>query len=317
MSPAQDWIAHYEAADERERLTVAPGGRLELIRTQELLARFLPPSPAVILDVGGAAGIHAAPLAAGGYEVHLVDPVRRHVEQAGEVPELASVRSGDARSLDRPDDSVDAVLLLGPLYHLTERADRVAALAEARRVLRPGGVIAAAVISRYASTLDGLFRGYLRAEGFESLVARDVAEGQHRNPDDVPGWFTTAYFHEPDEVPAEALDAGLDVEALIAIEGPAWLVPDLRRCGRGPRAAAAHHPPRRDRATPPRHEPASAPRGKETHHSSLGSARAVSPEGRVGSRRAEGDSRRTTRHALIGVPSASPGLAGHQRGWPR
>ncbi|MBA3372345.1 MAG: class I SAM-dependent methyltransferase [Actinomycetota bacterium] len=229
MTPAEDWIAHYEATDERDRLTAAPGGRLEFIRTQELLARFLPPPPAVILDVGGAAGIHAAPLATNGYEIHLIDPVPLHVEQASAVPGLASATIGDARNLDRPDASVDAVLLLGPLYHLTERADRVAALAEARRVLRLGGVVAAAIISRYASTLDGLFRGYLRADGFEALVARDVGEGQHRNPDDVSGWFTTAYCHEPDEAPAEARDAGLDVEALVAIEGPAWLLPDLAR----------------------------------------------------------------------------------------
>lgn len=83
MTPAEDWIAHYEATDERDRLTAAPGGRLEFIRTQELLARFLPPPPAVILDVGGAAGVHAAPLAAAGHEVHLIDPVPVHVEQAG------------------------------------------------------------------------------------------------------------------------------------------------------------------------------------------------------------------------------------------
>lgn len=229
MASAQDWIAHYEAAEEHARLTARPTGRLEFIRTQELLARFLPPAPAVVLDVGGAAGIHARPLAAQGYEVHLIDPVPLHAEQAGEVPGLASAHVGDARALDRPDASVDAVLLLGPLYHLTERADRVTALAEARRVLRPGGVVCAAIISRYASTLDGLFRGYLRADGFEALVERDVAEGQHRNPDGVPGWFTTAYFHEPDELPAEARDAGLDVETLVAIEGPAWLLPDLAR----------------------------------------------------------------------------------------
>jgi len=228
-SPSDDWLAHYEAARERDRLVAAPGGRLEFLRTQELLARFLPAPPAVVLDVGGAAGIHAAPLAAGGYEVHLIDPVPLHVEQAGQVPGLASARVGDARDLEWPDAGVDAVLLLGPLYHLTDRAERVAALAETARVLRPGGVLAAAMISRYASTLDGLFRGYLRADGFEELVARDVAEGQHRNPDDVPGWFTTAYFHEPDELPAEAVEAGLEVQTLVAIEGPAWLVPDLGR----------------------------------------------------------------------------------------
>ena len=93
---------------------------MEFLRTQKLLADVLPPEPAVVLDVGGAAGAHAEPLAALGYEVHLIDPVPLHVEQARGVPGLASVAVGDARALDWSDASVDAVLLLGPLYHLTD-----------------------------------------------------------------------------------------------------------------------------------------------------------------------------------------------------
>lgn len=145
------------------------------------------------------------------------------------MPGLASVTLGYARALDWPTASVDAALLLGPLYHLTERADRVRALEEARRVLGPGGVLAAAAISRHASTLDGLFRGHLRKPGFEAIVARDIADGQHRNPDDVPCWFTTAFFHLPDELLAEAADAGLHDRSVMAVEGPAWLLPDLDR----------------------------------------------------------------------------------------
>jgi SAM-dependent methyltransferase len=178
----------------------------------------LPPPPAVVLDVGGAAGAHAAPLAAQGHEVHLIDPVPLHVEQARAVPGLASVTLGDARALRWLDASVDAALLLGPLYHLTDRADRVRALVEGRRVLRPGGVLVAAAISRYASTLDGLFCGYLREPGFEAIVECDLADGQHRNPGDVPGWFTTAFFHLPDELLSEATDAGLHDVGLVAVE---------------------------------------------------------------------------------------------------
>jgi SAM-dependent methyltransferase len=159
--------------------------------------------------------------------------VRLHVEQALRASQLqpgtplASVTVGDARQLHHPDTSVEAALLLGPLYHLTSRPDRVAALGEARRVLRPGGVIAAAAISRFASTCDGLLRGYLDEPGFEAIVERDVREGEHRNPTQRPEWFTTAHFHLPGELSREVTDAGLRLHAVLAVEGPAWMLPDI------------------------------------------------------------------------------------------
>jgi SAM-dependent methyltransferase len=122
---------------------------------------------------------------------------------------------------------VDVVLMLGPLYHLTERDDRVRALAEARRVVRPGGLVASAAISRFASLLDGLNHRFLDDPRFAAIVERDLATGQHRNPDAHEGWFTTAYFHLPSELPAELADAGLRLEALLGLEGPGWLFPDL------------------------------------------------------------------------------------------
>jgi ubiquinone/menaquinone biosynthesis C-methylase UbiE len=186
-----------------------------------------------VLDVGGGAGVYALPLAREGYSVHLIDPVPLHVEQAAAASEaqphapLAGATLGDARHLQWDDASADAVLLLGPLYHLTSRDERVMALREARRVLRAGGVVAAAGISRFASTIDGLLRGYLEEREFEEIVERDVAEGQHRNPSGRPEWFTTAYFHLPDELRGEATRAGFTVQALVAVEGPAWVLPDL------------------------------------------------------------------------------------------
>jgi ubiquinone/menaquinone biosynthesis C-methylase UbiE len=218
-------------------------GRLEYLRTRELLARYLPPAPATVLDVGGGAGVYALPLATEGYSVHLIDAVELHVEQAKTASvsqqntPLAGARVGDARRLVWDDESVDAVLLLGPLYHLTSRDDRLRALEEAYRVVRTGGVVAAAAISRFASTYDGLLRGFLDDPRFRDIVERDVREGQHRNPTGKPGWFTTAYFHLPEELRDEATETGLSIEALVGIEGPAWILPDLdtwledpRRC---------------------------------------------------------------------------------------
>jgi ubiquinone/menaquinone biosynthesis C-methylase UbiE len=218
-------IAHYGTGYERDRLK-AGTSRIEFARTTELLGRHLPPPPAAALDVGGGPGAYASWLANAGYRVHLVDPVPLHVEQASEASAggtLFTASLGDARHLEDGDDSYDVVLLLGPLYHITDRDERVAALAEAGRVVRPDGVVVAAAISRFASLLDGLMHGYLSDPTFHSIVERDLADGQHRNPSDRQEWFTTAYFHRPDELAAEMEDAGLVFDALFGVEGPGWL----------------------------------------------------------------------------------------------
>jgi len=211
----------YAAYDEASRLEGGPF-QLERQRTRELIERHLPPPPAVVLDVGGGPGAHARWLAARGYEVHLIDVVPRHVEQARQgppgAPALASAEVGDARALGRPDVSCDAVLLLGPLYHLTARADRITALREARRVLRPGGWMFAAAISRFASLLDGLVQG-IDDPRFSAIVTRDLADGQHRNPTERIQFFTEAYFHRPEDLKEETEEAGFGDVALFPIEG--------------------------------------------------------------------------------------------------
>src|SRR5687767_5696858 len=149
-------LDYYQAGMEAARLG-RHGGILERARTMDILERHLPPPPARILDVGGGPGEYSLWLARRKYEVRLIDPVPLHVEQARGAAERAGVvmeaEIGDARRLSEEDGSADVVLLMGPLYHLTERVDRVAALAEARRVVRPGGVVLAVGISRFASLL--------------------------------------------------------------------------------------------------------------------------------------------------------------------
>jgi SAM-dependent methyltransferase len=223
-----DIEGHYGTGYERSRLF--PEGRpsLEYVRSLELLERLLPPPPARLLDVGGGPGTYAVPLARLGHRVHLVDPVPLHVAQAraaGSDPAATFTAAlGDARDLSEPDGSVDAVLLFGPLYHLTEAAERARALAEARRVLRPGGPVVAMAVCRFASLLDGLYRGWLDDRDFRPIVDRDLAGGQHRNPDPVgrPEFFTTAYFHTPDGLAGEIEQAGFAGPAVYGVEGPGW-----------------------------------------------------------------------------------------------
>jgi len=229
-----EMVRHYTEVDESSRLRTG-WFKLEQARTQELLLRHLPPAPAIIVDAGGGAGAHACWLAQRGYQVHLIDPVAKHVEQAraasaqqAQLP-LTSVEVGDARHLVHADESADAVLLLGPLYHLVEREDRLTCLREARRVLRPGGLLWAAGISRFASLLDSLSSGFFDDPAFAPILARDLEEGQHRNPTGNPIYFTDAFFHRPGELSRDLLRAGFQVLEVVAIEGPGWLARDFDR----------------------------------------------------------------------------------------
>jgi hypothetical protein len=94
-------------------------------------------------------------------------------------------------------------------------------------VVRPGGIVVGATIVRFASLLDGLARAFYRSPDFLPIVRTDLATGEHRVPADKPQWFTTAYFHHPDELPAEVTDAGLRLVRTVAVEGPLWMIAEL------------------------------------------------------------------------------------------
>ena len=212
---APEVLEYYQRGEEDARLRTGPG-RLEFWRTQDVLRRVLPPAPARVLDVGGASGVHAEWLAGDGDQVEVIDPVPLHVELAGRLPGVTA-RIGDARALPYPDSSADVVLLLGPLYHLPDRDDRLRALAEARRVARPGGVVAAATISRWAAVHDLIRLGDYAEERVRQACDESARTGLLRGEAGIG--FTTAYFHTPDEILAEFTAAGLPGARRYALEG--------------------------------------------------------------------------------------------------
>jgi ubiquinone/menaquinone biosynthesis C-methylase UbiE len=223
--------AYYEAAAEEERLQNGPS-QLEFVRTQDIIRRTLLSPPATILDVGGGPGGYALWLAKLGYQVHLVDPVPRHVAQAQArsrqaVTPIASCTVGDARDPQWAERSIAAVLLLGPLYHLTDHAERLKALREAYRVLIPGGSLFAAGISRFASVLDGLSRDLFADPPFWGIVERDLREGVHHNETGKLDYFTTAQFHRPEELEEEIKEAGFTEVEVLGLEGAGWLLSDF------------------------------------------------------------------------------------------
>lgn len=229
---AEAVIDHYRSEDEATRLTATPQGRLEAARTRELLERLLPPAPATVLDVGGATGVYAGWLASLGHRVHVVDLVPEHVTRAAALPGVTA-ELGDARTLAAADSSVDAVLLMGPLYHLLERTDRLTALGEARRVTRRGGLVAGTVITRYASLLDLIWRGELDDERLE-LVRQTIGTGRH----DHRIGFMDVHFHTCPEAAEEFAAAGLPGADVYGIEGPGW--PTASAAAGTDRAPAVH-----------------------------------------------------------------------------
>jgi SAM-dependent methyltransferase len=134
--------------------------------------------------------------------------------------------------------AADIVLLLGPLYHLTDAADRRQALAEAFRVLRQGGVLFAAGISKFASAIHGLVRDLFLDPDFTAIVETDLVSGQHRNPTARLDYFTTAYFHHPDELRRELDFAGFAVTGVFGLEGPGWLLQNFETRWANPRTRA-------------------------------------------------------------------------------
>jgi SAM-dependent methyltransferase len=219
--------AYYERGEELERLD-SPIGRVEFDRSTEIVARHLTTEPAVIADIGGGPGRYAAWLARLGHRVHHRDIVPLHVEQARAAFEGLDIDTalGDATDVDLPDRSVDAVLMLGPLYHLPRRADRLRALTEARRIVRPGGLVFVAAISRWSARLHAVLaeRLYLVEEGITDRLADLERTGL------MPPLFAGSFIgfsHRPDQLRREVRDAGLELRELVNVEGPAALLVDL------------------------------------------------------------------------------------------
>ena len=209
----------YKEYNERDRLSVE-FGKLEFERTKHLIKRFLPPPPITILDVGGGPGKYSLWLADLGYRVHLIDSSPTLLRQARQSnAPLVDIHQCDARSLDFPDETADAILLLGPLYHLTEKEERHRALKEAYRVLKKNGLLFAAAISRFASAIDGLDRSFFTDPILFKMIKQDLADGQHRNPTENLLYFTDAFFHLPSELKEEVWEAGYRHVRLFPVEG--------------------------------------------------------------------------------------------------
>ena len=234
--------AFYDAGSEFNRLRTGIG-RIEFERTKEILLETLPEAPSVIYDIGGAYGEYAWWLTSLGYEVHLFDLSERNIEMSGllkdEYPglELAAKEVCDARDVPREDESCDAVLFMGPLYHITDHDERIKAIRECFRLLRKGGKLYTATLTPFSCLLHNITvyspfgenkNTWIEDPGFLNMIERELDDGCHVNPGrEVYSGIGSAHFHSAKSLREELAEGGFGYTEVHGIMGGAWLVHDL------------------------------------------------------------------------------------------
>lgn len=223
-SDIESYVARYydkNAENEWSRLERHP---TEYAVTLRALQAYLPPAPAHILDCGGGPGRYALELTRQGYSVTLFDLAAGNLalaeQKAAEAGlALAALAQGNALDLTRfADDAFDAVLLMGPLYHLLERNERTQALCEATRVLKPGGVLFAAFLAPYAAHRDAAIR-YPEEPLLNSALYEEIERSGRLLPRSPDATAFSAYFAQPAEVQTLCRAAGLEMLTLLGVEG--------------------------------------------------------------------------------------------------
>jgi 2-polyprenyl-3-methyl-5-hydroxy-6-metoxy-1,4-benzoquinol methylase len=215
---------YYDANTQYEWDRLGVRHKTEFAVTMRTFVDYLPKPPVTVLDIGGGPGRYAIALAQQGYEVSLLDLsennlswARAKAKEAGVT--LAACAQGNAVDLSAlQTESIDVVLLMGPLYHLVREEDRYVALSEAVRVLKPGGVLSVSFITRYAPLQDA-------AKRQPAWVVEHAAEMEHILETGVliDSWggfgFTDAYYAHPTEIRPLIESHGVITLDLIAAEG--------------------------------------------------------------------------------------------------
>lgn len=173
MNELQALTAYYETHDEDGRL-LSRHGSVEFLTTVRYAEAYLRPGMRLI-EIGAGTGRYSHYFARKGYAVDAIELIEQNLERlrAATLPgEDIRAMQGNATDLSAiPSQAYDAALLLGPMYHLFTDGDRRQALAEALRVLKPGGLLFAAYCMNEATIIQFCFqRGGLRLQPYRDLV---------------------------------------------------------------------------------------------------------------------------------------------------
>ncbi len=221
--------AFYNKASEETRLEKGMG-IFEFERIKSLIEKYIPSTSSKIIDIGGGTGKYSEWLAKKGHQVHLVEPVSKHIKIAknrtNKLKNKFSVQLGESRKLEFPNNFADLIILHGPLYHLQKQEDRDLSIKEAKRVLKNNGIILAFAINYTASTLVGLLNGLIHKKPFFEMCKNELTTGIHNPPNDFPWLLAEGYYHKPEQLKEEFLNQELTYLNTYAVEGMAWLDKD-------------------------------------------------------------------------------------------
>ncbi len=216
----------YHQTSEEKRLELGLG-QLEFERTKEIVEKYLPNPGSTIIDIGGGTGKYSAWLSEKLHKVVMVEPIEKHIKLAqkrsNQLKNGFRIIRGEASSIELQDNYADLILFHGPLYHLQKSEDRNKALAEATRLLKPGGILLGVAINYAASTVVGLLQGLIHNKSFFDMCKTELTNGNHHPAEDFPWLLPKGYYHKPGQLKKEILDQDLKFINIYAIEGMAWL----------------------------------------------------------------------------------------------
>ncbi len=235
-------LAGYNAGIERNRLRTGIG-LIEFERTKEILLDKLPKPPAVIYDIGGAYGEYSWWLSSLGYEVHLFDLSETNIKMSEEMEDdypnvhLKSAEVCDARSISRPCKSADAILLMGPLYSITEYEERILTIKESYRLLKDDGVLFSAVLTPYSVLISRITiyhadntknKNELDDPAVIASIERALSDGCWINPErKIANGLGSSHLHTAKALKDELLCGGFITSTVHGVMGGAWLAPNL------------------------------------------------------------------------------------------
>lgn len=184
----QDYLSAYYASYDEEGRLLTRYGHVEFATTMRYIHRYLTPGMR-ILEIGAGTGRYSHALAREGYAVDAVELVESNIVQFNahtQPGESVTIRQGNACDLSAfPDDTYDMTLLLGPMYHLFTQEEKLAALGEAIRVTKKGGVLCVAYCMADASVLSyGFIRGRI-GDLMEKSMVDPVTFRAFSNPWDI------------------------------------------------------------------------------------------------------------------------------------